>query len=478
MILLIQPPIEDFYLTEIRTYPMGVLYLATWLANNGVDVQVLDALKPNKKKTIALPAEFAYLKTIYNEKEIGPMKLFGAYYRFGLSNTEILEQIAQKKPDTLVITCNFTAYFNVVAILTAKIKAQFPNIRIIIGGYHATVFKKEIALRFPQIDDIIEGADESTFLSYFGISKSKNANFLTTIPQREFIDSTRYQMHRKNMSFLVTSRGCPQKCTFCTVASMYGPTFIQRSVESILIEMRYLYDQHTVRVFDFEDDNLSLNSAWFLDLLNQIHATFPLGDITIYAMNGLSAETLTKPLLQAMWNAGFRSLNLSLVAAQDNIKANLHRPSRNSHIETVVTHASHQGFFITVYFILGLPNQTKEDIDATLDYLQALNVLIAPSIFYPPPGTSLYNDLITQGQLLATEWNKCRSSVFPIETPHLSRADLVYYFRKVRLLNFKRHLLEHYGTLMPNQPNANDAIGISQLQEYEQTGKITPVFRW
>ncbi|MEI7942863.1 MAG: radical SAM protein, partial [Candidatus Riflemargulisbacteria bacterium] len=63
-VLLLQPPIEDFYLTEIRTYPLGLLYLGTLLKKSGMDVVILDSLHPFKKKTITLPKQFSYLKTI------------------------------------------------------------------------------------------------------------------------------------------------------------------------------------------------------------------------------------------------------------------------------------------------------------------------------------------------------------------------------------------------------------------------------
>ncbi len=492
-VLLIQPPIEDFYLTEIRTYPLGLLYLGTFLKKSGLDVTILDCLSPYKKKTIILPKQFSYLKEIYSEKEIGPLKLFGAYYRFGLSDEEILDKIALLAPDYIGITSNFTAYFNIISELTLKIKKRFPKIKIIIGGYHATVYRQEIMQNYPWIDHIISGADENEFLKAVGLPEDKEHCFTKTIPDRALIDSSNYQMHRKNFSFIVATRGCPSKCTFCTVSSMHGNSFVLRSVESVISEMKYLYDKHDVRVFDFEDDNLSFNQSWFKELLENISQTFSKGDIQLYAMNGISIETLSSELLHDMWKAGFRNLNVSLVTAQDAIKKKMNRPFTNEQFETVVREAVTLGFEVTAYLIIGLPEQTKQEIDETIIYLGKLGVLIAPSFYYPPPGTVDFDWLVKEGCIDKDNWISFRSSVFPVETEQLKRKDLVYYFRYIRLINFiaelkKKYKLVQLGsdeldsissvTISQDLHNiSEEEIGIAQLKEYISTGLIKRVFR-
>lgn len=493
-VLLLQPPIEDFYLTEIRTYPLGLLYLGTLLKESGVGVVILDSLHPFKKKTITLPKQFSYLKNIYNEKEIGPLKLFGAYYRFGLSDEEILDKIALENPDYIGITCNFTAYFNIVSELSLKIKKRFPDIKIVIGGYHATVYRKEVLQNYLWIDHVISGADENEFLKVLGLPEDKEHCFTTTIPDRTLIDSSNYQMHRKNFSFIVATRGCPRKCTFCTVASMHGNSFVLRSVEAVISEMKYLYNEHDVRVFDFEDDNLSFNKVWFLELMERIVVEFPKGDIQLYAMNGISVETLSAELLKLMWSAGFRNLNVSLVTAQDAIKQKLNRPFTNEQFELIVREAVTLGYEVTAYLIIGLPAQTKVEIDETIDYLASMGVLTAPSFYYPPPGTTDFDWLVKEGIIDKDNWISFRSSVFPVETEHLKREDLVYYFRYIRLLNFSEELKKKYHLSQLNQNNleaitaltfkeidsrkvSEEEIGIVQLKEYLAAGTIKLVFR-
>ena len=86
-----------------------------------------------------------------------------------LSDEEILDKIALENPDYIGITCNFTAYFYIVSALSLKIKKRFPNIKLIIGGYHATVYCHEIRQNYPWIDHIISGADENEFLKVLAL---------------------------------------------------------------------------------------------------------------------------------------------------------------------------------------------------------------------------------------------------------------------------------------------------------------------
>ena len=88
-VLLIQPPIEDFYTTPVRLYPLGLLYAAAVFRKSGCRVQILDCLEPLEKKQLPLPADFSYLKPLLDSNPL----LFRNYYRFGISTEKILNAI-------------------------------------------------------------------------------------------------------------------------------------------------------------------------------------------------------------------------------------------------------------------------------------------------------------------------------------------------------------------------------------------------
>ncbi len=491
-VLLIQPPIEDYYITEIRTYPLGLLYLASYLKQNGYEVRVLDGLNPLTRKTISIPKDFHYLKSIYSEKEVGPIKLYGAYYRFGLSNEEIVEQVVTFNPDIIGITSNFTAYFETLASLCSDIKLALPHSKIILGGYHANVFKEKILQDFKQIDYISTGPNEASFLKSLNLNPTKDVCFSELIPDRSFILANNYKMHKQNFTFITATRGCSQNCSFCTVKTMHGSVFHQRPVEKVIEEMLDAYTNYNIRVFDFEDDNLSLNRNWFMNLLDKIIITFTNNDLCLYAMNGIAVNNLDEEVLLKMKNAGFKSLNISLVSAQDETKKKLLRPFFNDQFEKTLAIANKLEFDATVYLILGLPKQRKEEIESSLHYLSKFDVLIAPSIYYPPPGVSGIDESFFNFTTVAS-WKFARSTSFSIETDLIKRSDLVYYFQYIRLLNFIQLLRNKHNTEIHldflnslSKKNvytknlsleAEEIIGIAQLKHFMQTGEICRIYK-
>ncbi|MCK5348710.1 MAG: radical SAM protein, partial [Desulfobacula sp.] len=84
-VVLVQPPIEDFYLTKKRTIPYGLAAIAACIKQKGFHVEILDALATNKSKTIAYPEEFSHLKTFYGKKDITTFCLFHEFKHFGYS---------------------------------------------------------------------------------------------------------------------------------------------------------------------------------------------------------------------------------------------------------------------------------------------------------------------------------------------------------------------------------------------------------
>src|SRR4030042_4972561 len=108
-ILLIQPPIQDFYQTSIRTQPIGLAYLAASLQTQGHEVEILDC-QTGKKKPIPVPAELSYLKEFYPFNDRSPFKLYSGYYHFGMDWEEIRQRIEDSKAEIFGISSSFTPY--------------------------------------------------------------------------------------------------------------------------------------------------------------------------------------------------------------------------------------------------------------------------------------------------------------------------------------------------------------------------------
>ena len=443
-ILLIQPPIEDFYTTPIRLYPLGLLYVAQALRHFGCQVDLLDCLTPLKKKQLPIPAAFRYMQT-YLQRE--PL-LYKGYYRFGLSDDEILDRIQTLRPDAVGIAAQFSAYYHNVHQLTGLIKKRF-DLPVFIGGSHATVFAAEIGQRTPEIDAILVGPVENALPQQLENllpeqeQRQPALDWKIPMPAHDLAPSALYRMGRRPYVSLVASRGCPHRCEFCSVRRMFGGQIEYRSVACILHEMRWNYRHKGIRIFNFEDDNLSFDRRRFKTLLQAIAADSTLEGIELTAMNGFCFAHLDEELLHLMRQAGFRQLNLSLVTHNADLQQQYHRPNSRQPFTELIAAAQRHQFFMTVYVIIGLPDQTVAEAKATIDYLLSLGVLVGPSIFYIPPGSRLYERLVLPEEI-RDDWNFYRSSVFAVETPHMTRDDLVDLFVYVRRLNLARRNVNHH----------------------------------
>jgi hypothetical protein len=110
-ILLIQPPIRDFYLTAKRTIPYGLASIAAGLIEAGFSVQILDALATPKSRVVDLPQEMSYLRPFYGRPDQSPFALFHNFKHFGYSFDTIGQRVKNAQPFLVGISSLFSARF-------------------------------------------------------------------------------------------------------------------------------------------------------------------------------------------------------------------------------------------------------------------------------------------------------------------------------------------------------------------------------
>jgi len=440
-VLLIQPPLEDFYTTPIRLYPLGLLYVASVMEKLGFLVEILDCLSPLRKKILPLPEKFAYLRSY-----LGQPGFFRYYQRFGLPLEKILEKVEAAGPDLIGLNSSFAAYFSTVKELVEALTEKY-HIPIVIGGNQATCCQEEVRLKLPGVE-IFSG------LAEFGLPKLLQESFggesfleapaeelewKKLWPAHHLLRPEAYRIGKKNYISLQSSRGCPHRCSFCNISLVFGSRVDYRPVSSVLKEMRWNYLNREVRLFNFEDDNLSYDRNWFEDFLKAVASDEVLQGCELTFMNGLSYENLDENLLALMKQAGVRKLDLSWVSGNPALRERHHRPQKKDEAAffSLLKAARKKGFFVTVYLILGLPGQTKEEIIETTEKLLESGVLVGPSVFYLTPGSQLHLNLNLPAEI-RNDWDLYRSTAFAVETAELTRRDLIELFLYIRKRNLER----------------------------------------
>lgn len=428
-IILVNPPIEDFYITSVRRQPLGLLYLASVLKNNGHEVELINCHTP-KKHFVELPNEFSYLMEFKNRKEKLYKFPFGEYQRFGMSREAVDISIKRAKADLFLVSSLFTTYYEEVEEIVGIIKKYHSESIIAAGGYHPSLFPEQF-IRRTEVDAVIVGEGESGVLKLIelinnGLLEKKmilrTDKFISKLdelpfPDRALLKDRDFNFYRKKGAAIVASRGCPNKCSFCTSRMFWGGNYNLRSLDNIIGEIDECVKRYGVEQFNFEDDNLFNNKDRAVNFLDSIVAYQKNNKIKLdlSAMNGVSIENLDKEVIELMSYSGFSELNISLVTSSVKQQKKLGRPFSTLKFSEIALAAKNAGMNVRAYYILGLPNQEKSEILDTINYLSDLNVQSFPSVYYN----------ITEKE---NEWKVQRSSAFYNETEYLSREDLIYLF--------------------------------------------------
>ncbi len=462
-ILLIQPPVEDFYDTKIRLQPLGLCMLKGSVRESlpEVEVVVKDYHHGYGRRTIPLPPELGYLKEYYPYPDSSPFCTFHSYFHFGASFEQIAAEVERERPDLVGISSLFSPYHREAASCAREIRKRTGAL-IVMGGPHVSSSPLSV-LADPNVDFIVNGEGEKPFVELLqcllsglpfdhveGIGhKRKGSPVLNpparnlpfeTLPLPDFSDlpPERYRLGNTPLCFITTSRGCPHRCAFCSVHLTFTGGFRRRPPEQVMHEMEMRYAEG-YRVFDFEDDNLTFHRRDFTRLLRWVIDRWRPGEIRLKAMNGVSYLSLDREILLLMKEAGFEEINIALVSAEEESLAALDRPHTLHKFLETVEQAHSVGLRIVAYQIVGLPFETVDMMVETMVLLSRLPVLIGVSIFYSTPGCPMAGQAAPGREL---EVLKARSTAMAIETPGFCRDDLYSLFITARILNF---LKDHRG---------------------------------
>jgi radical SAM superfamily enzyme YgiQ (UPF0313 family) len=460
-VLLIKPPVRDFYQTSIRTQPTGLAYIATSLVSHGHEVEILDC-QTEKKKSEPLPPEFSYLSEFYYVNDRSPFKLFSNFYHFGMSWGEIRQKIEESNADVFGISSLFTPYHGEALEIAKIIKNCRRENIVVMGGSHVSC-DPEGVLNNPCVDYIVIGEGEIRFPLLLEKIKNNKKNKIKDIdgigykengkscinpartlimdvdslpyPAIHLLDPELYWKKKERSAVVITSRGCPHKCAYCSAHLTMGSLFRARSPKAVVKEMIYYSDEYGIRIFDFEDDNFTFDKERAKHLLSLIITNFGERNLHLSAMNGVSFASLDRELLVLMKKVGFDTVNLSFVSTDERTKERMNRPEAVIGFDQSIEDANSEGLQVIAYGIIGMPGQTIEEMTDTMIYLMGRKVLIGPSVYYPTPGTPLFLKCREDG-LLPEHQSLWRSSAIPIETDEFSRLDLVTLLRLVRIINF------------------------------------------
>ncbi|MCG8549176.1 MAG: B12-binding domain-containing radical SAM protein [Desulfobacterales bacterium] len=510
-IVLIAPPIREFYLTKKRTIPYGLACIAKELEHAGFSSAIIDALARDKSKIIEYPQAFDHLAPHYGRIDTTLFSLFHHYRHFGYSFEHIANLVRKEKPFLVGISALFTPYWEQALETARAVRRFWPHAFIVLGGHHVTQFPKN-CLKNKEIDFVIQGEGEAPMVQLAGLIKKQPAHTSPTAKKLkkikgigfkqendivlnppawadsphgldqnalDKIDWHFYQRNKRRAITIVASRGCPFSCSYCAVsASSNHAGFRMRPVSDVLDEIKLQTKSKQIGFIDFEDENLTLKKSWVLELLAGIREIFKGQDIELRAMNGLFPPSLDTQILAAMKAAGFKTLNLSVGSFCATQLKRFKRPDVRDAHDRVLDMAKDLDMNCVSYLLGAAPGQTADTTLNDLLALAAKRTIAGLSIYYPAPGSADYA-LCEKQQLLPKNFTLMRSTVFPVADT-TSRLEAVTLLRLARILNFLKSCVDQHGVL-PKRFNDGEILKIEkcchgQMDRHEASTLLIRMF--
>lgn len=435
-ILLVNPPSTNLY-TQISsaTPPIGLAYLAACLKEKGYRPEIIDL--------------------VVSPKEID----FSDYDIVGISS----------------MTPNYNQ-----ALEVAK-KAKEKGSTVVMGGYHVTFLDKE-ALETGFVDYVVRGEGEYTFTelldclsknkspeSIKGISFIKNGKFIKTaeaeppqdldalpFPSRDLLELDKYTAKIEEMptTSLITSRGCPFNCSFCSSSRFCGFRWRARSAKNIVDELEHLKKDFGYRACYFVDDNFTLSPK----RVNQICDEMIRRKLNMSWWSLSRADTIVKnkEMVKKMAQAGAYMIFMGVESADEETLNTYGKRENLSIIKKAFSILKNYGIRIWASFILGAQNEKKKMIEATIRLAKVLDPHAAQfSILTPYPGTALWDQV--KSKLVTRNWDLFDSAHSVFKTKYLSCRELnkylalayrSFYLRPKRILSSwveaikRKHVIE------------------------------------
>lgn len=317
--------------------------------------------------------------------------------------------------------------------IARAIKRERPDIKIIIGGVHATVMAEE-ALEYA--DCVVRGEAEPLMPHLFEDIPSKTivlGKRVEDINNLPIPDLSLLQFVKPPLKWapIATARGCPHECIFCLVPDVWGNKFRYRGVDLVLEEMNFRYDQGHRRLF-FYDDYFTAKRSRVVELLERMIKS---------SMKGLiwSAQTRADianddAILKVLKRSGCASLCLGLESVNPATLKAYDKGQTFEEVESCVARLREHDIWVHGMFVLGADEDDLSTIDDTVKFCKRLKMNSAQfSILFPIPGTRLFQMLENQKRIFTKDWAL------------YDGMHVVFQTLKMTPLDLQKHVLKAWG---------------------------------
>ncbi len=371
--------------------PLGPAYIAASLEQAGYDVKVVDCTFMDQ-----------------NKYEAGRVK----------------DAVLGLNPDAIglsALTWTIPSAYD----LAEALKEEAPDTPIILGGPHVSALPRRTLKECGAIDAAILGEGEKTFPNFLSHLFSKGmgpemkalngvafrhggeiagdtepvyVEDLDALPSparhlfplNEYVKwSKNFQARQTPVASMITSRGCPHRCTFCTRVNN-GVRHRARSPGSVVREMAELKEMDFNEI-QIVDDNFTHDRERVHEICTLIRKEGL--DLTFQLANGMRVDHVTQELMQTMYDAGFYSIHFGVESGDDRILRDIQKGITVNQVREAVRITRDIGYELNLFFVIGLPGSTMESEERTLALMEELGLPVTYSVCTPYPGSPLWDQM-------------------------------------------------------------------------------------
>jgi len=411
-ILLVHPWIYDFAAYDFWITPLGLLYIAGVLRENGFDVNLIDCLDPYhpdiaNEPLVRPPSRKPFGQGKFARERISKPECLNdiprSYHRYGITPRLFIEDVKKcDQPDLIMVTSMMTYWYPGVFEAIRLLSRVLPETPVLLGGQYATLCRDH-AVSHSGATEVIAGEGENILPDL--IKKYLNVD-IEIVPDPDDLDSYPYPaldlLRCINHIPILTSRGCPFHCTYCASGHLHKG-FRRRNPLKVADEISYWFRTAGARDFVLYDDAFLVNpSEMAVPLLEELIRRSL--NCRFHCPNGLHLSAVDDRIARLLFKAGFVTIRFGFESSNPATQKMTGGKTSSSDLVRAVRSLKRAGYNdsdIGVYLLCGLPGQQVSEIRDSIEFVKSCGARPILAEFSPIPGTDLWE-------------RSCRTCIYPI----------------------------------------------------------------